>query len=105
MAKLTQTQTRKLETVRDNLLRAVKYMKNPEVVGIAKAIDPNKALGNSYLVKNPAACEVCTDTPPAISVSNKYSGSDIAGLYNALALINEFLDNPECKIIVTEEAL
>ncbi len=102
MAKLTQAQTRKLETVRDNLRRAVNFIKDPAVVGIAKAIDPARANGADYLVKNPAACEVCTNTPPALSLSNKFAGSDIAGLYNALTLINEFLENPEGKILELE---
>lgn len=91
---LTKEQVKRLETIRSNLRRAVNYMKKPEIVGIATATLPDRILGNTYIIKNPACCESMTRTPPAINITNHEAGSDIVGLYWALSMIEEFLDPP-----------
>ena len=91
---LTKQQIKQLETIRSNLRRAVRHLSAPDVMGIARKIEPSQALGNAYLVKNPACCEVMTNTPPAIRLENHQIGSDIVGLYTALQLIESFLTPP-----------
>lgn len=100
MAQLTREQTQKLETVRTNIARAVKYMRDPRVIGIAtQTQNPN---GADYTIRNPAALEHCHGTVEHVAVMNKEIGSDIAGLYTALTLLDEFLDNPTGQIKLFE---
>lgn len=91
---LTKEQIKKLETIRANMRRAKAHLTAPDVMGLARKIDPDKALGNAYLVKNPACCETMTNTPPAVRLENHQIGSDIVGLYNALQMLEEFLNPP-----------
>ena len=92
MKNLTKKQIAHLRSVRANLARGIAYLKNERIVGIAESIDPARALGSDYLVKNPDACAVCTDTPPGLRLLNKEIGSDIAGLYTALVALDAFLE-------------
>jgi hypothetical protein len=88
--KLTQAQTRQLHAVQCNLQRAYNYLQRPDVIGIA--VEAKNPLGCDYTIRNPQALETCSGLVRDITPLNKSIGSDIAGLGQALTLINEFME-------------
>ena len=100
MAKLTKRQASQLKAIRANVERAAKYLQQDKVVGIA--VETDNPLGNSYTIRNPACLETTAGSVLHINTLNKHIGSDIAGLYEALRLLNEWSDNPELKIKTME---
>lgn len=101
MSALTKRQIRQLKAIHDNVKRAVTYLKQDAVVGIAHSVkDPT---GGSYTLRNPGMLEHSTLTALHIEPMNKFGGSDIAGVYQALTLLEEWIKNPELKVIVINE--
>lgn len=83
--KLTKKQRHALETIKQHIDRAEKYLKKDDVAGIAHKTEyPN---GADYIIKNPECSEI-----HAVTVVNKNIGSDITGLYTAKKLLEEFLN-------------
>ncbi len=107
MADLNKTQLKRLQTVRANLNRGLDFLKKYEVhIAVAER---DKDLqysprGDHYVITNKEITHGDkAEFPERIHLSNKYIGSDIAGLHEALRLIDEFLANPSCKIIIRNE--
>jgi hypothetical protein len=97
MAQLTQTQRRQLEAVLSNLRRGIAYLNRPQVLGIAEAIEEKNARGDDYDLRNPACMASCTSVALHMRTMNKSIGSDIAGLYQALTLLDELLNPPRTE--------
>ena len=76
------------------LQRAANFLREDKTIGIARRTDhPN---GGSYVINN---TEVADEQrwPYAVNLTNKYIGSDIAGVYSALAILQELLKQAEAK--------
>ena len=99
---LTKQQIKELEAIRANLRRAVRYMRRPEVQGIAEVLPESRALGCDYRIINPACCETATNLKPIVRTMDHRAGSDFVGLYNALTAIESFLAPPQTEEQTTE---
>jgi hypothetical protein len=98
MAKLAKKTQREIESAINLLTEVLTILEQPKTLGIAKAIDNNRALGSDYDLRNPACMESTSGLAEHIHVSPVH-GSKVIYLWTVRDVLRKVLNPP--KVIVT----